>query len=61
MPLIIKEVKHLGMIAGGSGIVPLYQIARTICLDEKDQTQIKLVSSNHVRIYLIYFNHVFEI
>jgi hypothetical protein len=35
------------------GIAPLFQIAKTICLDVNDNTQIKMIYSNHVSIRFI--------
>ncbi len=48
LPFITKKIKHLGMIAGGSGIAPLYQIAKTMCLEDDASFQIRLIFSNHV-------------
>ncbi len=41
------NVKQISMIAGGTGITPMYQLAKAIVKDPKDKTQIKLVYSNH--------------
>lgn len=38
--------KHIGMIAGGTGITPMYQLIRAICEDEKDTTQVSLIFAN---------------
>lgn len=38
--------KKIGMIAGGTGITPMYQLIRAICEDEKDTTEISLVYAN---------------
>lgn len=38
--------KKIGMIAGGTGITPMYQIIRAICEDERDTTEISLVYAN---------------
>lgn len=38
--------KKLGMIAGGTGITPMYQLIRAICEDERDLTEISLVYAN---------------
>ncbi|TVY32775.1 NADH-cytochrome b5 reductase [Lachnellula subtilissima] len=38
--------KSLGMIAGGTGITPMYQLIRTICEDPKDNTKISLIYGN---------------
>lgn len=39
--------KHVGMIAGGTGITPMYQLIRAICEDESDNTQISLLYANN--------------
>ncbi|RDW91541.1 hypothetical protein BP5796_02706 [Coleophoma crateriformis] len=38
--------KNLGMIAGGTGITPMYQLIRAICEDPKDTTKISLLYAN---------------
>jgi len=38
--------KHLGMVGGGTGITPLYQLIRAICEDPTDTTTISLVYAN---------------
>jgi len=40
-------VEQISMVAGGTGITPLYQLARAIVSDKDDKTKIKLVYSNH--------------
>lgn len=39
--------KHIGMIAGGTGITPMYQLIRAICEDESDNTKISLLYANN--------------
>jgi cytochrome-b5 reductase len=39
-------VKELGMIAGGTGITPMFQIIRRICEDPRDDTKTTLVYAN---------------
>jgi cytochrome-b5 reductase len=39
-------VKELGMIAGGSGITPMFQIIRRICEDPRDDTKTTLLYAN---------------
>lgn len=39
--------KHIGMIAGGTGITPMYQLICAICADESDKTKIRLVYANN--------------
>jgi cytochrome-b5 reductase len=38
--------RRIGMIAGGTGITPMYQLIRAICEDETDTTEISLVYAN---------------
>lgn len=38
--------QHIGMIAGGTGITPMYQLIRAICEDETDTTEISLIYAN---------------
>ncbi|KAI1110866.1 hypothetical protein F5Y14DRAFT_337056 [Nemania sp. NC0429] len=38
--------KRIGMLAGGSGITPMYQLIRAICEDERDTTEVSLVYAN---------------
>jgi cytochrome-b5 reductase len=38
--------KHLGMVGGGTGITPLFQLIRAICEDKTDDTTISLIYAN---------------
>lgn len=38
--------KKIGMIAGGTGITPMYQLIRAICEDERDTTEVSLIFAN---------------
>merc|ERR1712146_740242 len=38
--------KHLGMMAGGTGITPMLQIVAAIMKDPKDSTQVSLLYAN---------------
>ncbi|KAM0255266.1 hypothetical protein ACHAQJ_005921 [Trichoderma viride] len=38
--------KKIGMIAGGTGITPMYQLIRAICEDDADTTEISLIYAN---------------
>ena len=40
------NVKYIGMIAGGSGITPILQIAQSILLDAKDPCRISILYAN---------------
>jgi cytochrome-b5 reductase len=39
--------KNLGLIIGGTGITPAYQIIRAICEDPEDITKVSLLYANH--------------
>lgn len=38
--------RKIGMIAGGTGITPMYQLIRAICEDESDTTDVSLIYAN---------------
>ncbi|KAF5020292.1 hypothetical protein F66182_7668 [Fusarium sp. NRRL 66182] len=38
--------RKIGMIAGGTGITPMFQLIRAICEDEQDTTEVSLVLAN---------------
>lgn len=38
--------KKIGMIAGGTGITPMYQLIRAICEHESDTTEVSLIYAN---------------
>lgn len=38
--------KKIGMLAGGTGITPMYQLIRAICEDPRDTTEVSLVYAN---------------
>jgi len=40
------KVKHIGMMAGGTGITPMLQIIRHILKNPKDQTKLSLIFAN---------------
>ncbi|KAJ9636499.1 hypothetical protein H2204_005332 [Knufia peltigerae] len=39
-------IKEIGMVGGGTGITPLFQLIRAICEDKKDSTRVSLVYGN---------------
>ena len=39
--------KSIGMVAGGSGITPMYQVLRAICEDRTDSTTVSLLYANN--------------
>ncbi|KAK1319538.1 NADH--cytochrome b5 reductase 1 [Acorus calamus] len=40
------QVRAFGMLAGGSGITPMFQVARAILEDPKDNTKVHLIYAN---------------
>ena len=42
----VGQCKRIGMIAGGTGITPMYQLIRAICEDEYDTTEVSLILAN---------------
>jgi cytochrome-b5 reductase len=38
--------QKIGMVAGGTGITPMYQLIRAICEDDRDTTEISLIYAN---------------
>lgn len=38
--------KKIGMLAGGTGITPMYQVIRAICEDPRDTTEVSLIYAN---------------
>ncbi|XP_062505687.1 NADH-cytochrome b5 reductase-like isoform X1 [Corticium candelabrum] len=42
-PYVPNKYKHVGMLAAGTGITPLYQVARGIVNNEEDETFIRLI------------------
>ena len=41
-----RRVKRIGMIAGGTGLTPMWQVANAILADPKDTTELSLVYAN---------------
>lgn len=39
-------VRKIGMVAGGTGITPMYQVIRAICESETDTTEVSLIYAN---------------
>lgn len=47
MKYTTSYAKHIGMVAGGTGITPMYQMIRAICADESDNTKMSLIYANN--------------
>ena len=43
-------VKHVGMVAGGTGITPMYQVMQTALADSGDTTSFHLIYANQVNV-----------
>jgi cytochrome-b5 reductase len=52
---------HVGMIAGGTGITPMYQVIRAILDNPKDKTQINLIYANNERRDILLANELTEL
>ncbi|KPI85835.1 putative Nadh-cytochrome b5 reductase [Leptomonas seymouri] len=52
--------KHVGMIAGGTGISPMYQVIRCILENPKDRTNISLIYANNQRRDILLANELME-
>ncbi|XP_058859080.1 NADH-cytochrome b5 reductase 2-like [Acipenser ruthenus] len=48
-----RSVKHVGMVAGGTGISPTLQLIRHITLDPKDDTKCYSISANQTEDILL--------
>jgi len=44
--VVKKKVKHIGMLAGGTGITPILQIIRAVMRDSKDSVKMSLIFAN---------------
>ena len=45
-PYEANKLEHIGMIAGGTGITPMYQVLRTIFKNPEDKTKVTLLYGN---------------
>jgi cytochrome-b5 reductase len=43
----LEYAKHIGMIAGGTGITPMFQMIRAICEDDSDTTTMSLLYASN--------------
>lgn len=46
IPVKANQYRNIGMICGGTGIAPMYQVARTILQTPKNQTEISMIYAN---------------
>ncbi|KAM0814070.1 putative cytochrome-b5 reductase [Seiridium cardinale] len=45
--------KAIGMVGGGTGITPLFQVIRAICEDDADRTQVTLIYGNRSELDIL--------
>ncbi|KAI1306815.1 hypothetical protein F5Y03DRAFT_353092 [Xylaria venustula] len=50
--------QRIGMLAGGSGITPMYQLIRAICEDQQDTTKISLIYANRTEADILLRNEL---
>lgn len=61
LPLKTNQYKTIGMIAGGTGIAPMYQIARHTLADPKNTTEISLLYANKTKEDVLLGNELSEL
>jgi cytochrome-b5 reductase len=61
MPLKANQYKQIGMIAGGTGIAPMFQVAREILRTPKNGTEISLVYANRRKEDVLLGNELNEL
>lgn len=52
---------HVGMLCGGTGIAPMYQVIRAILDNPKDKTNVSLVYANNARRDILLANELTEL
>jgi cytochrome-b5 reductase len=50
--IITKKVNKIGMIAGGSGITPMFQLISKIIMSKRDKTGLSLIYANKNQVVL---------
>jgi len=56
-----NKYKHLGMIAGGTGITPMYQVIRAVLDNPKDKTHLSLIYANNARKDILLANELLSL
>lgn len=56
-----NQWKQIGMIAGGSGITPMFQVAREILNDSKDETKVSLIYASRRKEDVLLGNEINEL
>ncbi|KAG0560781.1 hypothetical protein KC19_9G012800 [Ceratodon purpureus] len=55
-----NQVREFGMVAGGTGITPMYQVARAILENPNDKTKISLIYANVTYEDILLKVHIFR-
>ncbi|KAJ3171950.1 hypothetical protein HDU88_006760 [Geranomyces variabilis] len=58
LPYEANSVKDIGMIAGGTGITPMYQLIKRILRDPSDNTRVTLIFANRTPADALLFNEL---
>ncbi|KPA85693.1 putative mitochondrial NADH-cytochrome b5 reductase [Leptomonas pyrrhocoris] len=58
LPIKSNQYKAIGMLAGGTGITPMYQVARNILRAPKNTTEITLVYANERKEDVLFGNEL---
>lgn len=61
IPLKANQYKTIGMIAGGTGITPMYQVARNLLRAPKNNTEISLIYANSRKEDVLLGNEINEL
>mmetsp|Transcript_15315 Transcript_15315/g.46371 ORF Transcript_15315/g.46371 Transcript_15315/m.46371 type:complete len:311 (-) Transcript_15315:294-1226(-) len=54
----IQDVRHVGMMAGGTGITPMLQIIAAVLKDAKDSTKLSLIFANQTEADILVRDHL---
>ena len=49
-----RKATHIGLISGGTGITPMFQIIMAILKDEADTTRVSLLFANQVGVTILF-------
>ncbi|EKF39672.1 NADH-cytochrome b5 reductase, putative [Trypanosoma cruzi marinkellei] len=61
IPIKANQYRHIGMIAGGTGITPMYQVARNVLRVPKNTTAISLIYANNRKEDVLLGNELNEL
>ncbi|KEG12168.1 putative NADH-cytochrome b5 reductase [Trypanosoma grayi] len=61
LPIKANQYKQIGMLAGGTGIAPMYQVARNVLCTPKNATEVSLIYANHRKEDVLLGNELNEL